>query len=262
MTKARLVMATQVANAGARRTSAEKRSGPPAAATRKSRPTKTPPSPVPVPLGRAGTAVREGIAGSLTALTKIEGKMVVLVRAAVSSALGAAGTVTDELVLVVPDVVTGAMQATEQVGTGLVTSAKSIAKGVVLGVDEGGGDIAKAVAETVRTVVKHATAVGADVSSCVVSTTWWARTRTSAPSCARGRSLRPGRPARRFAKSPGRLPKLLRRRPSNGLQGRRRRNSLFVITDRVTSRRWPPSAFGGADRLSDTLRAAARGDFA
>src|SRR5512137_399375 len=118
-------MATKVAAAGIRRKTASAR---PAVAPGKSKRAHTPPLPVPIPLGRAGTAVREGIAGSLTTLGKIEADMVVLVRAAVSSALGAAGTVAGELALVVRDVVTGALQATEQVGTGLVTSAKSIAK--------------------------------------------------------------------------------------------------------------------------------------
>jgi hypothetical protein len=77
---------------------------------------------------------------SLTALTRIEGEIVVLVRSAVSGTLGTAGTVADELVVVVRDVVAGAVQATEQVGTALIASAKSIAKGVVLGVHELGGD--------------------------------------------------------------------------------------------------------------------------
>ena len=88
----------------------------------------------PVPLGRAGSAVRDGVVGSLTTLNRIEGEIVALVRSAVSSALGAAGTAADELVAVVREVVTGAVQATEQVGTGLVASTNSIAKGVVLGV--------------------------------------------------------------------------------------------------------------------------------
>lgn len=163
--KARLVMTTKLAKTGMRHAAAGKRPSPPSDVPTKSRRTKAAASPGPAPLGRAGTAVRESIAGSLTALGKAEVKIVALVKSAVASALGGAGTVTDEVVLVVHDVVTGAMQASGHVGTGLVVSVKGIAKGVVLGVNEVGGDIAKAAAETVKTVVKHATAVGADVSS-------------------------------------------------------------------------------------------------
>ena len=121
-------------------------------AARKTRSTKPMPVVVPVSLGRAGSALRDGVVNSLTTLTRIEGEIVVLVKSAVSGTLSAAGTVADELVVVVRDVVTGAVQATEQVGTGLIASAKSIAKGVVLGVHEVGGDIATAAAETVKTV--------------------------------------------------------------------------------------------------------------
>ena len=160
--KARSKMATRSAKPRARRTITVK-GAKPAGSLRRLPAVQPRAAEVPVPLGRAGTAVRDGIVGSLTTLTRIEGDIVMLVRSAVSSTLGATGTVASELVVVVRDVVAGALQATDEVGTGLVASTKSIAKGVVLGVHEVGGDVATAASETVRTVIKHAAAVGADV---------------------------------------------------------------------------------------------------
>jgi hypothetical protein len=112
-------------------------------AARKMRSAKPVPVVDPMSLGRAGSAVRDGIVNSLTTLPRIEGEIVVLVRSAVSGTPGAAGTVADELVIVVRDVVAGAVQATEQVGTGLIASAKGIAKGVVLGVHEVGCELSR-----------------------------------------------------------------------------------------------------------------------
>lgn len=163
--KARTQMATKSSTISRARRTITVKPTRPAASPRKMRQVRAGAAEVPASLGRAVSAVRDGMVNSLTALTKVEGEIVVLVRSAVSSSLGAAGNVADELVVVVRDVVSGAVQATEQVGAGLIASAKSIAKGVVLGVHEVGGDVATAAAETVRTVIRHAGAVSADVGS-------------------------------------------------------------------------------------------------
>ncbi len=90
-------------------------------------------------IGSAGTAVKEGIVGSLKGISEIETEIVNLVRSTVSNALKATGAVASDSVAVTRDVIKGTLQATEEVGTGLIVSTKSVTKGVVLGVRDVGG---------------------------------------------------------------------------------------------------------------------------
>ena len=161
--KARTKMATRSAKPRAPRTITVKatKSG---AAARKMRSAKPVPVVVPMSLGRAGSAVRDGIVTSLTTLTRIEGEIVVLVRSAVSG----------------PSVPRERSPTNWWSWYGMWSPARyrrpsrsgrvdrerqEHCQGRRLGVHEVGGDIATAAAETVKTVIRHAAAVGADVSS-------------------------------------------------------------------------------------------------
>lgn len=64
-------------------------------------------------IGSAGTAVKEGIVGSLKGINAIETEIVNLVRSAVSNALNATGEVASDSVTVTRDVIKGTLQATE-----------------------------------------------------------------------------------------------------------------------------------------------------
>jgi hypothetical protein len=72
-----------------------------------------------VEIGKAGTAVKEGIISSLRGINEIEAEMVSLVRNTVSNTLRAIGAVTGESIHLVRDVVKGAIQAIEEIGGGL-----------------------------------------------------------------------------------------------------------------------------------------------
>lgn len=101
-------------------------------------------------IGKAGSAVKEGVISSLKGINEIEAEIVSLVRNTVSNTLRATSAVAGETVGITKDVIKGAMQATEEVGTGLILSTKSVAKGVVMGVSDVGGDIVSVSGQTVR----------------------------------------------------------------------------------------------------------------
>ena len=67
-------------------------------------------------IGKAGSAVKEGVVSSLKGINEIEAEIVSLVRNTVSNTLRATGAVADEAVGITKDVVKGAIQATEEVG--------------------------------------------------------------------------------------------------------------------------------------------------
>ena len=101
-------------------------------------------------IGSVGTAVKEGVVGSLKGLNEVETEIVNLVRSTVSQTLKATGEVAMDSVAVIRDVVTGALQATEEVGIGLIVSTKSVTKGVVLGVRDVGGDVLSVAHQAVK----------------------------------------------------------------------------------------------------------------
>jgi hypothetical protein len=91
-------------------------------------------------MGRAGTAVKEGVARSLKGLNEIEADIVSLVRNTVSDTLKLTADIADMSLSLTTEVVKGAIKATEEVGTGLILSTKSVTKGVIMGVGDVGGD--------------------------------------------------------------------------------------------------------------------------
>lgn len=68
-------------------------------------------------IGRAGSAVKEGVIGSLKEINEIQAEIVGLVRSTVSNALRVPGDVAGETVAITKDVVKGAIAATEEVAT-------------------------------------------------------------------------------------------------------------------------------------------------
>jgi hypothetical protein len=79
-------------------------------------------------LGRAGTAVKEGVVRSLKGLNEIEAAIVNLVRNTVADALKLTADVTGMSINLSAEVIKGTIKATEEVGTGLVLSTKGVTK--------------------------------------------------------------------------------------------------------------------------------------
>src|SRR5208283_4107488 len=83
-------------------------------------------------LGRAGTAVKEGIVRSLKGLNEIEAAIVSLVRNTVADTLKLTADVAGMSIDLSAEVIKGAIKATEEVGAGLVLSTKSVTKGMIM----------------------------------------------------------------------------------------------------------------------------------
>ena len=115
-------------------------------------------------LGRAGTAVKDGVTRSLKGLNEIEGGIVSLVRNIVADTLRLAADVTGMTITLSAEVMKGAIKATEEIGTGLTLSAKSVTKGVVMGVGDVGGDVVAAASRAVKGAITGAAGVGGDVA--------------------------------------------------------------------------------------------------
>ena len=113
-------------------------------------------------LGRAGTAVKEGMMGSLKGVNEIEAAIVSLVRNTVVDALRLTADVTGMSINLGADVTKGAIKAAEEVGAGLVLSTKGVTKGVIMGVSDVGGDVATVANRAVKGAVKGAAEIGAD----------------------------------------------------------------------------------------------------
>ena len=92
-------------------------------------------------LGRAGTAVKEGVVRSLKGLNEIEADIVSVVRSTVVDSLKLTADVTGMTLDMTSEVFKGAIKATEEVGTGLILSTKSVTKGIIMGVGDMGGDV-------------------------------------------------------------------------------------------------------------------------
>ena len=115
-------------------------------------------------LGKAGTAVKEGVIRSLKGLNEIEADIVSLVRNTVADSLKLTADVANLSLGLTTEIIKGAIKATEEVGTGLILSTKSVTKGVIMGVGDVGGDVVAVASQTVKGAVKGASEVGADVS--------------------------------------------------------------------------------------------------
>jgi hypothetical protein len=81
-------------------------------------------------LGSAGTAVKDGIVGSLKGLQEIESQIVSLAKNTATDVLKATGAVANETLNTSKDLIKGTISATQDVGTGLLTGVKSVAKGI------------------------------------------------------------------------------------------------------------------------------------
>jgi hypothetical protein len=109
----------------------------------------------------AGTAIKNGVVGSLKGVNEIETQLVSVVGNAVSDTLRTTGTVARDGLAIAKDVVSGTVQTVADVGTELTTSVKDMAKGVVTGVSEVGGDVLNVAQQTAKGVITGVADIGA-----------------------------------------------------------------------------------------------------
>lgn len=119
-------------------------------------------------LGSVGTAMKEGLVGSLKGLGEIEAGIASLVRGTVTDSMKLASDTVTMGVGFTADLMKGAIKATEEVGTGLTLGAKSVTKGLITGAGDVGGDMVTVAHKTVGGVVKGAVEVGGDIAGVAV----------------------------------------------------------------------------------------------
>lgn len=110
-----------------------------------------------------GTAIKDGLVGSLKGLNEIEAQLVSMVGNAVSDTLRTTGTVARDGLTIAKDVVSGTVQTVADVGTGLTNSAKNVVREVVTDMSEVGGDVLNVAQQAAKGVIAGVADIGAMV---------------------------------------------------------------------------------------------------
>jgi len=116
-------------------------------------------------IGSAGTALKEGLAGTLKGISEVEAEIVSLARNTLSTTHSATVSVTSEGLNVIKDMLKRALAESQEMDTDIAVTIKNVAKGIILGAADVGADLGSAARLTIKEALSGAAEIGVDVGT-------------------------------------------------------------------------------------------------